>query len=250
LTNFGSDVYQPKQPINITYDAFGVPAAFLRGLFEYLYRADGVTIAPHIPPAIAELQQLDPVRFGNKKLYLSTVGHGPVTSVEVNGRPWRSFDSDSVFLAYNDTPNLAHIVIGLGGSTGRPRVPAQTALREEGLPSVPGNPERPQLASLDAAAAKARVFRARLVAAGFGESYEAAHAQLILDAVSAARVHEGLRAAGKLPPLPEASQAAADKSYEDTVMRLSEGLAAVMKSYEKSSDARARNIYRLYAEDE
>ena len=37
LTDFGNDVYQPKQPINITYDAFGPPAALIRGLFEYLY---------------------------------------------------------------------------------------------------------------------------------------------------------------------------------------------------------------------
>src|SRR5512137_657337 len=31
LVKFGSDVYQPGQPVNLTYDAFGPPAAFLRG---------------------------------------------------------------------------------------------------------------------------------------------------------------------------------------------------------------------------
>ena len=63
LTDFGNDVYQPKQPINITYDAFGPPAALICGLFEYLYHADGLTLVPHIPPGISELQQADPIRF-------------------------------------------------------------------------------------------------------------------------------------------------------------------------------------------
>ena len=27
LVNFGGDVYQPQQPVNITYDAFAIPAA-------------------------------------------------------------------------------------------------------------------------------------------------------------------------------------------------------------------------------
>ena len=55
LTDFGHEVYQPKQPVNITYDAFGPPAALIRGLFEYLYRADGLSRAPHIPPGIGEI---------------------------------------------------------------------------------------------------------------------------------------------------------------------------------------------------
>ena len=64
LTKCGSDVYQPNQPINLCYDTFGPAAAFMRGLFEYLYRADGLTLVPHVPPGITELEQLDPVRFG------------------------------------------------------------------------------------------------------------------------------------------------------------------------------------------
>ncbi|MBN2310343.1 MAG: hypothetical protein JXR94_15320, partial [Candidatus Hydrogenedentes bacterium] len=47
LVEFGSQVYQPKQPINLCYDSLGPPAAMVRGLFEYLYRADGLTLVPH-----------------------------------------------------------------------------------------------------------------------------------------------------------------------------------------------------------
>ena len=49
LVKFGGDVYQPGQPINLTYDAFGPPAAMVRGLFEYLYEADRLALRPHIP---------------------------------------------------------------------------------------------------------------------------------------------------------------------------------------------------------
>jgi predicted Mrr-cat superfamily restriction endonuclease len=105
----------------------------------------------------------------------------------------------------------------------------------------------PSPASLDLVADKMRAFRSRLLTAGFGDSYEAAHAQLILDAVAAAREHRALVETSKLSRLPEASQAAADQSYIDTVTRLSDGLAALMQSYEKSSDERARKICGLYA---
>jgi hypothetical protein len=249
LTDFGNDVYQPKQPTNITYDAFGPPAAFIRGLFEYLYRADGVTLVPHIPPGISELQQVDPIRFGNKKLFLSTVGHGPITSVTVNSRPWRSFDSSSVFLAYNQTPDVARIVVSLGGDSPSPLEPVQTTAptREAAVEQAIGE-SSPALATLEARAAKVRAFHARLVAAGFGESYEAAHAQLILDAVRTVHQRRSLLAAGRLAPLPEPSRVAADKSYEDTAARLLDGLATVMKSYQNSSDARARKILQFYVE--
>jgi hypothetical protein len=250
LTDFGNDVYQPKQPINLTYDAFGPPTALLRGLFEYLYRADGLTLVPHIPPGITELEQRDPVRFGNKQLYLSTVGSGPITSVRVNGRLWRTFDSGSVFLAYATTPDVAHIVIARGNSRGALPQSAKSAPRESAITSGQGRGESsPAFATLDARLAQVRAFQVRLVAAGFGESYEAAHARLILEAVRAAHERQSLWAAGKLPPLPAASQAAADKSYMDTATKLYDGLAALMKSYEQSSEERARKIGDLWSEE-
>ena len=103
---------------------------------------------------------------------------------------------------------------------------------------------------LEAAAAKLRAFAARLEAAGLGKSYEAAHARLILDALNAAHHRQSLLAAGKLPPLPEASAAAADKSYQETVQRLLDGLDGLMKSYEKSSGDRARKIADFWSEAE
>jgi hypothetical protein len=116
LVGFGSAVYQPGQPINLTYDAFGPPAGFLRGLFEYLYRADGLTLMPHIPRGITRLEQRFPVRFGSKQLYLATTGSGPITAVTLNGQPWASFRPDSILLPYEKLPARAAIEIVLGDS--------------------------------------------------------------------------------------------------------------------------------------
>ena len=104
-------------------------------------------------------------------------------------------------------------------------------------------------ATLDARAARVRAFRSRLVAVGWGKSYEAAHAQLILEAVRAAHEHQSMLAAGKLPPLPEVSQAAADKSYLDTAAKLCDGLDVLLKSYRQSADAHAKKVFDLWAAD-
>jgi hypothetical protein len=115
LTKFGADTYQ-HLPINCVYDNYGIPAALLRGLCEYIYSAEGVTLLPHIPAGITELEQRFPVVLGTKRIYLATAGSGPVTSVLVSGKPWKSFDSRSVFLSWKDLPREAFVQIALGGA--------------------------------------------------------------------------------------------------------------------------------------
>jgi hypothetical protein len=116
LVKFGSDVYQPAQPINLTYDAFGPPAAFVRGLFEYLYRADGLRLIPHVPPGVTRLEQRFPIRFGTTQLYLATAGTGAITAVRLNGKCWNSWDATSIFLPAEAIPSRAVVEIALGGS--------------------------------------------------------------------------------------------------------------------------------------
>jgi hypothetical protein len=229
LTNFGSDVYQPKVPVNLTYDAFAIPAALVRGLFEYLYRADGLTILPHIPPGVTALEQLFPVRFGPRRVYLSVYGSGPVTGVLVNGRPWRGFDAKSVTLAPDAVPDEGRVQILLGGAkpASHPRkVPA--IQRASGAAAA-----NPALAALQMRADQAAAFREELVRRGLGGSYEAAHAQLAIDAVRVARERFALVAAGTAQALPEASQTAASQSYIDTANRLFDGLERVRERQRK-----------------
>lgn len=152
LVAFGGDVYQPQEPINCVYDTWGIPAAMIRGLFEYLYKADELLIIPHIPPRIVELEQRFAIRWGPKRLYLSTRGSGPVTGVQVNGRPWPEFDATTVRLAVEKTPDHAAVQILLGGAEPRPLEPPpvdrslppprpvnREVLRSELFPIISGN---------------------------------------------------------------------------------------------------------------
>ena len=134
LVSFGNAVYQPGEPINLTYDAFGAPAGLIRGLFEYLYTADGLRLIPHIPDGITRLEQNFPIRFGTKRLYLAAVGKGPITSVRMNGKAWKSFDAQSVFLPYTSTPEIAAIQIVLGQAKATPFKAPKSA---DSIPAVP-----------------------------------------------------------------------------------------------------------------
>ena len=111
LVDFGNAVYQPSEPINLCYDSLGAPAAMVRGLFEYLYSADTLTLVPHIPSQVTRLQQNFPVRWGTKQIHLATEGQGTLSGVTVNGEPWKDFDATSVRLSYDALPMKAVIVM-------------------------------------------------------------------------------------------------------------------------------------------
>jgi len=245
LTKCGSDVYQPNEPINLCYDTFGLAAAFMRGLFEYLYRADGLTLRPHVPASITELEQLDPIRFGCKRILLSTTGRGPITAVRVNGRKWKQFDAASVFLPYDKTPDAAQIQIMLGGAK-----PPATRAAQKPTPrlalTVPNEPLSASSAALDQRAAPLREFQRRLTAAGLGETAEAAHAQLALDFIATTRLRQSRLQSGQIKPLPGPAQAAADQLYAGTALKLCNGLDALLKSYETAADPARKQIYRVW----
>ncbi|HOB73152.1 MAG TPA: hypothetical protein PKG54_01375 [Phycisphaerae bacterium] len=237
LTKFGNDVYQPQQLINLCYDTFAPPAAMIRGLFEYVYRADGLTIIPHIPPTITRLEQRFPIRFGDKRLFLSTTGSGPITAVLVNGRPWDAFDERSVVLEPGRTPDEARIEIALGNAKPAERLPD--------APSPDAPPAAAQAETPDhrTCMARLRTFLQRLSETASDQTYEAAHARLALSAMEVIAERQQLMAAGKLTPLPDPKRAAAaDQCYVDTANQLYAGLEKLLQSYAGSKDPRKRKV--------
>ena len=245
LTKCGSDVYQPKEPINLCYDSLGPAAALMRGLFEYLYRADGLTLVPHVPPSITELEQTDPVRFGSKCIFLSTIGSGPISAVRVNGRKWKQFDQQKIFLPYKKTPDLARVEVLLGDTQPGGRASSR-ALASSSASADQGAAERAPTPELRARAAKARAFERRLIADGMGSSYLAAHARLAADCAATASRRLQLIEQGKIKPLPAASEAAAQKVYTQTAVKLCDGLEAAVQPYEQSRRKQERKIWEAW----
>ncbi len=269
LVKSGSDVYQPGQPINLTYDAFGPPAAFVRGLFEYQYRAKGLTVLPHVPPGITRLEQLFPIRFGTKQLFLATVGSGPITAVTVNGARWRQFDKQSVFLPYQKVPTNAAIEIARGGAklqgfqapvSEAPRLqipPADTAwlrfrtkdgsTNETAIKAESSGAPAPAVASLLAGGERLLRFQQLLAKNGLSDSTESAHTRLALECLTVTHQRLTMLDQGQLKPLTNsASQSAADQLYLDTARKLAEGLEQALVAAEKSPDQRQRLAAQLW----
>jgi hypothetical protein len=118
--------------VAIMIDNFAIPAATIRGLFDLDYRYDRIILRPRIPGSISYFEQKQPVRFGQKQLFLSCHNGGPVVkSVEVNGKAVAVASPEEVALRYNELPGIAKIVITTDGrwpavtdSTEYPTLPA------------------------------------------------------------------------------------------------------------------------------
>jgi len=267
LVQFGSDVYQPNEPINLCYDTFAPAAALVRGLFEYRYRADALTLIPHIPPGITRIEHGSPIRFGTRRLYIAAAGKGPVSAVRLNGEPWTEFDARDIHLPYADLPgvNNIHVAIGFGGAEPpaasiperpplRPLPPTsgpfwRTLAAAGRPPEAVGKPAASQPTPtmlLARQAPKVERFHAALVAAGLTESNEAAHARLAIQCVATMRERLRLQQEDKLPKLAETSQTAADRSYIDTAAKLCAGLEKMINGYANATDPRKKRVHQIW----
>ena len=82
--------------------------------------------------------------------------------------------------------------------------------------------------------------------ADLADSYEARHARLILEHLKTITERRELIAEKKVELLPESSQEAADRSYIDTVMRLTEGFLGEMTRSSSLEDAHHRKVSEIW----
>jgi hypothetical protein len=100
----------------VMIDNFAIPAATIRGLFDYEYKYDRIILRPRIPSSISEYSQKVPVRFGNKKLFISCVNGGSkIKRVKINGKKMKVNSKDEVALLYDNLPENATIEITTSG---------------------------------------------------------------------------------------------------------------------------------------
>jgi hypothetical protein len=254
LTEFGAGLYQPKLPVNCTYDAFGAPGGFLRGLFEYEYLADGIRIYPHIPAGITRLKQNFPVSFGEKQIYILVNGTGPITSVLVNDKKIKSFNPKSLFLKLDSKAGNIFISLGLGGQPSQHRFKiAQKIFR------IPEGDDFWNIRKLsdikctfeDILAEKLQLrkvgtFYSLLCEKGLSHTYECKHAGLILENIQSIHERNKLKQSGLLVKLPESSQTAADDLYFSTVMNLYNGLVNHLEKSKESGSGLERKISGIW----
>ena len=108
LVDFGLAPYQADEDINLTIDNFGSPGAFIRGLFEYVYSAFTLTLLPHFPDDITQLNQKFGIRWGAYTLFISTKGirSSGIANLTINGNTVApsTFNTTAVVLNYGSLP--------------------------------------------------------------------------------------------------------------------------------------------------
>lgn len=110
---------------SVMIDNFAIPAATIRGLFDYDYRSDRLVLRPRLPGEINEYVQNEPVFFGDKKIYLTCHNGGPnVVSVTVNGVTMNVSSPAEIDLLYDSLPTEAHVDIVTNGGWAASSLPS------------------------------------------------------------------------------------------------------------------------------
>ena len=241
LKRFGAKEYQPDLPVNCVYDCWGAPGGFLRGLFEYEYKADGIFLYPHIPGGIISMQQNFPVFFGNTKIYISTHGSGEINAVLINNKSLKNFTGKCIFLQPDRNEQTLYVSIGMGGASplqqsniiNKPwkfTIPDDGSFWDINLLREKNDTLRTTSNTIDSLKRVARFYQL-LTAEKIEDSYEGKHAELILESVQAIYDRRRLKQFKKIQRLPLNAQVAADQLYIDAVVKQTEGLFQYFEKY-------------------
>ena len=111
---------QPE--VSVMIDNFAIPAALIRGIFEYKYTADTLELTPHLPQALKSIAQNVPIHWGGKVLYLSCANGARITGLTVNGRDFDTFSDRSACLRFDELPEVSYVCIGMDGVSPAPAV--------------------------------------------------------------------------------------------------------------------------------
>ncbi|MBK7259622.1 MAG: hypothetical protein IPI01_17830 [Ignavibacteriae bacterium] len=235
--------------VSVMIDNFAIPAATVRGLFDYEYRSDRLILRPRVPGSITYYEQKQSVRFGEKRLFLSCRNGGPrVKAVKVNGRPQEGTTPDEVVLLFATLPDEARIeIVTEGGSPAvsadvvYPRVPALDAARRSasgGSDSLGARLRKPY--------AVLSRFRA-LIAKEPGADYERAFVGAALRAFESCAMRASLDPGpGYYRVVTAERKATMQKFYENAALGMYDGLDRRMSAAAGVKDAQGWRIRKLF----
>jgi hypothetical protein len=238
-----------EKGVAVMIDNFAIPAATIRGLFDYDYRHDRLILRPRVPGTITEYTQNQPVRFGKKQLFLTCKNGGPlVKSVRINGRKLHLDTPGEIALRYEDLPEKATVEVVTGGGW-----PADTTT--SGYPTLPvvipaGDTDQIDPASLpDTLKMPFRVMRklTTLLAAEPDAAYEAAFSTTILQAIGSYHIRTTLDPGpGYFRPITGTRKEGVISFYEKSALSLYHGLVARLEKYATSDVPREQRIAGIY----
>lgn len=237
--------------VAVMIDNFAIPAATIRGLFDFDYRSDRLILRPRVPGSITQYTQMEPVRFGARKLYLSCRNGGPkVKSVKVNGKAINVSSSHEVVLLYNELPIEAKIEITTTGGWPKesaslvyPAVPAllpDKGTKSQASSELPESLKRP-FAVLTA--------MKRLLANEPGADYERAFVTTAIESCDDYRVRATMDPGpGYYRPITAERREDINKFYEQVALNMYNGFTTRMADYIENGDMQQKRIAALFSE--
>jgi hypothetical protein len=237
--------------VAVMVDNFAIPAATIRGLFDYDYRADRLILRPRVPGSITQYTQKEPVRFGEKHLYLSCRNGGPkIAAATVNGKALKITSPDALALMYDALPAEAKIEITTEG--GWPKespgaaYPAVPALIAKDGPAAAPPAALPESLQRPAAVLTAMT---KLLAAEPGSGDERAFVAAALEACEARRLRAAMDPGpGYYRAVTPERKASITAFYERVALAMYKGFAARMARWAAKGDARQQRLAALFSE--
>jgi hypothetical protein len=236
--------------VAVMVDNFAIPAATIRGLFDCEYRSDRLILRPRVPGSITQYTQNQPIRFGEKQLFLSCNNGGTnVKEVKVNGKTIGNNSVDEVVLLYSELPATAKIEISTEGEWPdeasvavypvKPSLMAKKAPNDESKAELPESLKKP-LAVLTAMSkylsgeSEATYERAFLTAAI--NSFEEYRVRLTIDP-----------GPGYYRPITPERKEGIDQFYEKTALSMYNGFVNRMAIYAAKGDPGQKRIAAIFA---
>lgn len=235
--------------VSVMIDNFAIPAATIRGLFDYEYRADRLILRPHVPGSIAYLEQKLPVRFGTKQIFITCRNGGPrVKSVAINGMTIAGAGPDEITLMYDTLPAQARVEIVTEGGW-PPRSSEVTYPRIPGLDSVVREVASGTDTLLGPLKKRYDILRRfnDLIVAEPNADYERAFVSAALRAFESCAARAQMDPGpGYFRPVTPERRATIQKFYENAALGMYDGLARRMSTHDAPRGATRARLHLLF----
>lgn len=243
--NWWSDE-EGRAPTSIMIDNFAIPAATIRGMFEWVYRADRLLLLPHLPPGLSFFRQKVPIGWGGKRITVEVRnGPGPIRHATVNGRPLPSVAADHLTLIYEELPPVAHLGLFMEGAEASPTETVREIIKSDSAAELSAEvlPE-----SLQRQAGILDRFIARL--SDFSDTeFDKAFAREARAAITAAAVRAATEfGPGHFRPFTEARKTDVIRTHEAAATSLFEGLSRRMALYSGDADPDKRQLAEWFVQ--
>jgi len=238
--------------VAVMIDNFAIPAATIRGLFDFDYRSDRLILRPRVPGTITHYTQKNPVRFGSKNLYISCINGGSnVKSVTINGKVLNNIKkTDNVALYYDILPNEAQIVITTEGGWPKETVTSPYPAFPSLIPEKGAKPAA--LAELPESLKKPyAVFSAmkKLLSSVPDADYDKAYVNAAIESCENLQVRAAMETGpGYYRPITKERKDGINKFYEQAALSMYNGFSKRMVGYAEKGNEQQKRIAARFTE--